>query len=71
MSSFSSKFQRFRPRRPFATDWLVDVLPRFFDRSLERIGLSHFKWLVLFLLVISIPLIITPLKVWQQGIVAF
>jgi len=70
MSSFSSKFQRFRPQRPFATDWLVDVLPRFFDRSLEPIGLSHLKWLVLFLLVLSIPLVITPLKVWQQGVVA-
>ncbi|HBB33128.1 MAG TPA: cellulose synthase catalytic subunit (UDP-forming) [Cyanobacteria bacterium UBA8803] len=64
-----SLFQ-FRPQRPFATDWLVDVLPRYFDRALERLGWSHLKWSILLLLVISVPLVITPLKVWQQGVIA-
>nr|WP_228062017.1 glycosyltransferase [Coleofasciculus sp. LEGE 07081] len=61
---------QFRPQRPFATDWLVDILPRSFDRGLERLGLSHLKWLILLLVLVTVPLIVTPLKVWQQGAVA-
>ncbi len=69
-SSFKSPLARLRPQRPFATDWLVDLLPGFFDRALDRLGLSHLKWMILFLVVISVPLVITPLTIRQQGIVA-
>ncbi len=60
----------FRPRRPFATDWLVDFLPSFFDRILVKLGWSHLKWMILFLSIISVPLVITPLKIWQQSAIA-
>ena len=69
-SSFRSQFTRFRPQRPFATDWLVDFMPGFFDRLLAKLGLSHLRWIVLGLLVISIPLVITPITVRQQWILA-
>ncbi len=59
-----------RRQRPSITVWLVELLPRFFDRALERVGLPQLKWIVLLLLLFSIPLITTPLKVWQQGVVA-
>lgn len=51
-------------------NWLVDLLPNFFDRNLERVGRSQLKWLVSLLLLVSVPLIITPLEIWQQGVVA-
>jgi cellulose synthase (UDP-forming) len=50
--------------------WLIDITPRFFDRALENVGVKQFKWLVLLLLLLSIPLIITPLRVWQQAVIA-
>ncbi|WP_442937615.1 UDP-forming cellulose synthase catalytic subunit [Nostoc sp.] len=50
--------------------WLIDITPRFFDRTLQRVGVKQFKWLILLLLVLSVPLIITPIEVWQQGLVA-
>jgi cellulose synthase (UDP-forming) len=59
-----------RRQRPSITVWLVELLPRFFDRALERVGLPQLKWIVLLLLLFSVPLITTPLKVWQQGVVA-
>jgi cellulose synthase (UDP-forming) len=49
---------------------LTDLTPRFFDSALERVGIKQFKWLVLLFLLLSIPLIITPLEVWQQGAIA-
>jgi cellulose synthase (UDP-forming) len=61
---------RRRRTRPSVTVWLVDLLPRFFDRTLERLGLRQLKWLIWLLLLLSVPLIITPLEVWQQAIVA-
>ncbi|WP_442936583.1 UDP-forming cellulose synthase catalytic subunit [Nostoc sp.] len=50
--------------------WLIDITPRFFDRTLQRVGVKQFKWLILLLLVLSVPLIVTPIEVWQQGLVA-
>ena len=32
--------------------------------------MKQFKWLILLLLICSIPLIVTPLEVWQQGAIA-
>ena len=61
----SKKRQRFSLSR-----WLIDLTPSFFDKTLEKVGIKHFKWLILLLLVLSIPLIVTPLEVWQQGAIA-
>ncbi len=68
-SSFKSRFLR-RRQRPWVSYWLVDRWPNFFERILLRLGTKPLKWFVLLLLFLSIPLIVTPLKVWQQGIVA-
>ena len=68
--SFSSSRPPLRRYRPSLTAWLIERLPQFFDRALERLGLSQLKWIILLLLLLSAPLIITPLKVWQQGVVA-
>lgn len=69
LSSPKSRLSRQRSR-PILTTWLVDRLPVFFERMLPGIGIRPLKALVLLLLVLSVPLIVTPLKVWQQGIVA-
>lgn len=58
-----------RPRSPWSRI-LTDFTPQFFDRALERVGIKQFKWIALFLLLLSIPLIVTPLEVWQQGAIA-
>ncbi|KAM3089712.1 UDP-forming cellulose synthase catalytic subunit [Phormidesmis sp. 146-35] len=50
--------------------WLADLIPNFFDRTLSWVGRSQLIWLMVVLLVLSVPLIITPLTVLQQGIVA-
>lgn len=59
-----------RRQRPSVITWLVELLPQFFDRILGRLGFSHLKWIVVLLFLLSVPLITTPLKVWQQGVVA-
>jgi cellulose synthase (UDP-forming) len=58
-----------RPR-PKITTFLVDTIPGFFERALAPIGIKGLKWVVLLLLLLSLPLIITPLAIWQQGVVA-
>jgi len=59
------------PRGRFSLSrWLTDTTPRFFDRALQNLGLKQFKWLVLLLLLLSVPLIITPLRIWQQAVIA-
>src|SRR4028119_1993232 len=70
LSSFRSRLMRRRPNRPSVTAWLVELLPRFFDRALERVRLRYLKWFILLLLLLSVPLITTSLKIWQQGVVA-
>jgi cellulose synthase (UDP-forming) len=62
-------FKRRRSKSQRVTTWLVDLLPNFFDRTL---GNSHQGWLLVLiclLLLFSVPLIITPLTIWQQAIV--
>jgi cellulose synthase (UDP-forming) len=59
-----------RPRREHVTQGLVDLLPHFFDRTLSRATQPQLKLLIFVLLFMSVPLIITPLKIWQQGVVA-
>lgn len=58
-----------KARNPLSK-FIAEIAPRFFDRALERVGIKQFKWLVLLALIISIPLIITPLEVWQQGVIS-
>ena len=50
--------------------WLADLVPNFFDRTLNGTGRTQLIWLMILLMLLSIPLIITPLEVWQQGLVA-
>jgi len=70
LSSFRSRLIGRRPHRPSVTAWLIELLPQFFDRALAWAGSRQLKWIVLLLLLLSVPLIITPLKIWQQAIVA-
>ena len=69
-SSFKPPNRQGDRQRPKITSWLIDLTPRFFERALARVGVKEFKWLVVLLLVLSLPLIITPLEVWQQAVVA-
>jgi cellulose synthase (UDP-forming) len=55
---------------PRLTDWLVNRVPQEFDSLLQRLGQRQLWMLTGLLLVLSVPLIVTPLKVWQQGFVA-
>ncbi|BAY86670.1 cellulose synthase catalytic subunit [Calothrix parasitica NIES-267] len=50
--------------------WLTYLTPQFFDRFLDKVGLKNLRWLVLLALILSVPLIVTPIEVWQQGAVA-
>lgn len=70
LSSFRSRLMQRRPQRPSLTTWLVELLPHFFDRTLGGAGFNLLKFILLLLVLLSIPLITTPLKVWQQGVVA-
>ncbi len=65
-----SRSRQNRPRRSPVVRLLVDRLPRFFDRVLAPLGFNHLWWLILLLVLLSIPLITTPLTVRQQGVVA-
>jgi cellulose synthase (UDP-forming) len=58
-----------RPR-PKITTFLVDTIPAFFQRALAPIGIKGLKWVVALFLLLSLPLIITPLAIWQQVVVA-
>ncbi|MGJ3254111.1 MAG: UDP-forming cellulose synthase catalytic subunit [Elainellaceae cyanobacterium] len=48
--------------------WLLN-LPDWFDRLLP-VGKWPLFWLVVALLCLSLPLIITPIRVWQQAVIA-
>jgi cellulose synthase (UDP-forming) len=69
-SSFRNPLTQRPPRRSSAIAWLVELLPRFFDRVLARMGFRQLQWLILLMLLLSVPLVITPLEIWQQAIVA-
>lgn len=56
-------------QQPWIARWLLRV-PNWFDRFFPRARSTHLFWLVIGLMVLSVPLIVTPLKIWQQGIVA-
>ena len=69
-SSFRPPRGQGEPPRFNLGRWLIDLTPRFFERALERVGFKQFKWIVLLLLLLSVPLITTPIAVWQQGVIA-
>ncbi|MBE9013721.1 UDP-forming cellulose synthase catalytic subunit [Pseudanabaenaceae cyanobacterium LEGE 13415] len=49
---------------------LADLIPNFFDRVLNWSDRTQLFFIITVLLFFSVPLIITPLAIWQQGIVA-
>ncbi|MCY7274908.1 MAG: UDP-forming cellulose synthase catalytic subunit [Phormidesmis sp. CAN_BIN44] len=49
---------------------IAELVPNFFDLTLQAAGRTQLLWLMILLLFLSIPLIVTPLEVWQQGLVA-
>lgn len=57
------------PSQPWVARWLLS-LPRWFERTFPWVGKRQVFWFVVFLLGLSAPLIVTPLKIWQQAIVA-
>lgn len=50
--------------------WLVQRLPHFFDRTLAHFNRRQLLLLITLVALVSVPLVITPLEIWQQGIVA-
>lgn len=55
-------------RQPGLIGWLLN-LPNWFDRWIPK-GKDSLFFLVIALLCLSLPLIITPIEVWQQAVVA-
>ncbi|EKQ70484.1 cellulose synthase catalytic subunit (UDP-forming) [Leptolyngbyaceae cyanobacterium JSC-12] len=49
---------------------LVQAIPRFFDRKLARLQRRQLLLIIILVGLLSVPLIITPLEIWQQGVVA-
>jgi cellulose synthase (UDP-forming) len=62
--------KRSRSKSERLVTWIADLIPNFFDRTLRWTGRTQLIWLMILLLLLSTPLIITPLEVWQQGLVA-
>lgn len=52
------------------TLWLTERLPTTFDRVLRSLPNVQLLWLGVVVVVLSVPLIVTPLTIWQQTIVA-
>ncbi len=72
MQSTSEELQ---PQRPLTkserfTQWFTEITPNFFDRAFKHIGNPILLALTGLLLVLSLPLITTPVEVWQQGLIA-
>lgn len=72
MTSQTSELEpkRYRSKSERLVAWLADLIPNFFDRTLGGVGRTQLIWLMVLLMLLSVPLIITPLTVWQQGLVA-
>jgi cellulose synthase (UDP-forming) len=65
-----SKSDRTSAGQSWLAKWLIQRIPGFFDRRLDWATRRQLGGLTLLLLVLSVPLIITPLQVWQQIVVA-
>ncbi len=57
-------------RLQWLTYWLLETVPSFFDRVFNAFGQRQLLILLGLLAIASVPLITTPLRVWQQGLVA-
>lgn len=71
--SFSLLRSRLRwPRRQYSSviNFLAELLPQFFEQALKRLKSHWLIWLILLIVLLSIPLAVTPLRIWQQGVVA-
>jgi cellulose synthase (UDP-forming) len=58
-----------RGRQSWLTRWFMN-LPSWFERLFPRAGKWQVFWIVMLLLLLSVPLIITPLDLWKQVVVA-
>ena len=65
LSSIESRNSRF----PLLKRWFLGI-PNFLDRLFPGAGKWTLFAIVIILLLLSIPLIVTPLTIWQQGTVA-
>jgi cellulose synthase (UDP-forming) len=65
-SSIESRNSRF----PRIKRWFLGI-PAFLDRLFPNAGKWQLFATVIILILLAIPLIITPLAIWQQGVVAF
>jgi cellulose synthase (UDP-forming) len=60
------------PSTPYQPSWASRwffSLPSRFEQLFPWAGKWQLFWIVVLLILMSVPLIITPLKVWQQGVV--
>jgi cellulose synthase (UDP-forming) len=58
-----------RGRQSWLTRWFMN-LPSWFEQLFPRAGKWQVFWIVMLLLLLSVPLIITPLDLWKQMVVA-
>lgn len=59
-----------RIKRDRFITWLVNLLPDMFDNILRWLGNAQLLLLIVLLLVLSAPLVVAPLLIWQQGLIA-
>lgn len=69
MASNHSELQKRGKSGTFAS-WLVDLVPNIFDRLLSKAGKWQLFILMFFAILLSVPLIVTPLTPTEQGLVA-
>ncbi len=69
-NSTSSSQKRYQSKGQRVLAWFVELIPNFFDRAFQKSNAPQLVLLMGLLLVLSVPLIVTPLEIWQQGIVA-
>jgi cellulose synthase (UDP-forming) len=70
MATFNLEPRRSPTKGQRAVNLLAEGVPNFFDRWLDWSGKMQLVLMIAVLLVLSIPLIVTPLEIWQQGVVA-
>lgn len=69
-SPISNLEPRPRSRGDRLVTWLVDLMPNFLQRLLNRLTPNQLLGLICLVGVLSLPLIMAPLTIWQQAVVA-
>ena len=69
-STAEVRSERRRGKAERLTIWLTESLPNGFDRVFRFAPNVQLFWMLVLLVVLSIPLIITPLTTWQQTLAA-